>query len=60
MLGIGMAILLLPGTIIAMMVGYNVHNFETWIVAVANFVFYFGMVYLISAGHERWKANRHG
>ena len=38
----GVAILLTPGIVVGMIVGDNVHDFNPWVVALANFAVYFG------------------
>jgi hypothetical protein len=58
-LGEVIMILLLPGMFAAVMVSGNIHIASTWIVALGNFVFYFGVVYLILANREKRKAKLH-
>lgn len=48
-----MAILLLPGFILAFVASGNIHAFNQWVVPVVNFAFYIGIVYLGSAV-RRW------
>lgn len=38
----GAALLLVPGFIVGMIVANNIHDFSPWVVALANFGFYFG------------------
>lgn len=44
-----MAILLLPGFILAFVASGNIHAFNQWVVPVGNFAFYIRIVYLGSA-----------
>ena len=54
--GIGAAVVLLfPGFMLGMVIGGNVHDFSTWAVALGNFLFYFGLVYL---GCGIWERHR--
>lgn len=39
-------VLLFPGFVIAIITSGNVHAFRTWVVALGNFAFYFGVVCL--------------
>jgi hypothetical protein len=48
------AILLFPGAVLAIVTSGNVHNFHTWVVALGNFAFYFGIVYLVWEIWERY------
>ncbi len=48
-------VLLLPGMFTGVMVSGNIHVANTWIVAVGNFIFYFGVVYLVLASREKRK-----
>jgi len=57
-LGEAVTILLLPGMFAAVMVSGNIHIASTWIVALGNFVFYFGVVYLVLVNREKRKAKR--
>jgi hypothetical protein len=41
------AILLFPGAVLGIATSGNVHDFRTWAVALGNFVFYFGLAYLV-------------
>jgi len=50
----GAAVLLSPGAVLAIIASGNVHDFHTWIVVLGNFVFYFGIVYLVWEIWERW------
>ncbi len=58
-LGEVIMILLLPGMFAGVMVSGNIHVASTWIVALGNFIFYFGVVYLILTVREKRKAARH-
>ena len=49
-------ILLLPGMVIGVMVSGNIHVTDTWVVALGNFVFYFGVAYFILRGIAKRKA----
>jgi len=48
-------ILLLPGMFAGVMVSGNIHVANNWIVALGNFIFYFGVVYLVLANREKLK-----
>jgi len=54
-LGEIITILLLPGMFAGVMISGNIHVANTWIVAVGNFIFYFGVVYLVLASREKRK-----
>jgi hypothetical protein len=43
------AILLLPGAVVAIIVSGNVHVFSTWALSLGNGLFYFGISYLLFA-----------
>jgi len=58
-LGEVIMILLLPGMFAGVMVSGNIHVANTWIVSLGNFVFYFGVVYLILAVRENRRARHH-
>jgi hypothetical protein len=47
------SILLFPGAVLGIITSGNVHDFRTWVVALGNFVFYFGIAYLIWGIWER-------
>jgi hypothetical protein len=47
------AILLFPGAV-AIITSGNVHDFRAWVVALGNFAFYFGVVYLVWEICERY------
>src|SRR5215469_4289048 len=49
-------VLLLPGMFAGVMISGNIHVANTWIVAAGNFIFYFGVVYLVLACRERRRA----
>ncbi len=55
-LGEVIMILLLPGMFAGVMVSGNIHVANTWVVALGNFIFYFGVVYLVLANREKRKA----
>jgi len=55
-LGEVIMILLLPGMVTGVLVSGNIHVTNTWIVALGNFVFYFGVTYLILTRIENRKA----
>jgi hypothetical protein len=55
-LGEVIMILLLPGMFAGVMVSGNIHVASTWVVALGNFLFYFGVVYLVLANREKRKA----
>jgi len=57
-LGEVIMILLLPGMFAAVMVSGNIHLGSTWIVVLGNFVFYFGLVYVVLAMRAKRKGNR--
>ena len=46
---------LLPGCIVAIIFSGNVHAFSTRAVAVGNFLFYFGLVYLLIILCEKYR-----
>ena len=46
-------ILLLPGIFTSVMLSGNIHVFSTWIAVLANFVFYFGVVYVTLGRRKR-------
>lgn len=52
-------ILLLPGMFAGVMISGNIHVANTWIVAVGNFIFYFGAVYFVLANRDKRRAKRH-
>ena|ERR1700679_2232159 len=54
-LGEAIMILLLPGFAAGFALSNNIHIADTWIVASANFLFYFGLVYL---GATLWQKRR--
>lgn len=41
------SILLFPGAVLGIVTSGNVHDFRTWVVALGNFAFYFGIAYLV-------------
>ena len=47
------AIFLMPGFVLAIVTGKNVHDLPTWPVVVGNFLFYFGVTYIASAVWEK-------
>jgi len=51
-------VLLLPGMFTGVMVSGNIHVANTWIVALGNFVFYFGLAYLAGTYCERRRAKK--
>jgi predicted tellurium resistance membrane protein TerC len=51
------AIFLFPGAVLAMVTSGNVHNFNLWVIALGNFVFYFGTAYLLWGIWERHARN---
>ncbi len=53
-------ILLLPGMVTGVMVSGNIHVTSVWVAALGNFVFYFGVVYLVLVSWEKRKAKHHG
>jgi hypothetical protein len=57
---IGAAVVLLfPGFVLSIITSGNVHDFDTWIVVLGNFVFYFGIVYLLCEFRERYARRAH-
>ncbi len=52
--------LLLPGFIAGFAVSNNIHNADTWIVALGNFLFYFGLMYFVGRLRERRRAKAQG
>ena len=57
-LGYPVMILLFPGFIIGFVASNNVHIASTWVVASGNFLFYFGLTYVIRTLRERRRASR--
>jgi hypothetical protein len=55
-LGYPVMILLFPGFIAGFAVSNNIHIADTWVVASGNFLFYFGLTYLVGRFRERRKA----
>jgi hypothetical protein len=51
-------IFITPGLLVAIMFSGNVHSFETWAAALANFVFYFALVYGVLTIRQRWRGGR--
>ena len=49
---------LIPGMILGIAVSGNVHAFSTWASALGNFLFYFGVVYLVNAIRQRFSSRR--
>jgi hypothetical protein len=47
------AIFLFPGAVLGIIASGNVHDFRPWVVALGNFTFYFGVVYVIWGVWER-------
>ena len=58
-LGEVIMILLLPGLFAAVMASGNIHIGSTWIVVLGNFVFYFGVAYLVLANREKRRTKHH-
>jgi len=54
-LGEAIMVMLLPGMFAGVMASGNIHTANPWIVALGNFIFYFGVVYLVLAYRERRK-----
>jgi hypothetical protein len=52
----GTFILVLPGLFAGFIVGGNVHVTLTWVVALANFLFYFGLVCVVGRYREKRRA----
>ena len=57
--GEAIMIVLLPGIFAGAMVSGNIHLFDVWVVAIANTVFYFGVVYLALTRLAKRRAKRH-
>jgi hypothetical protein len=55
-LGYPVMILLFPGFIAAFAVSNSIHIADTWVVASGNFVFYFGLTYLVGGFRAKRKA----
>jgi hypothetical protein len=55
-LGEVIMIVLFPGTLAAIGASGNIHIVNTWMAMAGNFVFYFGVVYLVLANREKRKA----
>jgi hypothetical protein len=53
------AVLLFPGAILAMITSGNVHDFNAWVVALGNLIFYFALVCLIQALRRRFAPSPH-
>jgi uncharacterized membrane protein len=51
-------IFITPGSLVAIMFSGNVHSFETWAAALANFVLYFALVFGVLTIRQRWRASR--
>jgi hypothetical protein len=47
------AVFLLPGFVLGIVTSGNVHAFSSWVAALGNFVFYFGVTYLASVLWEK-------
>ena len=52
----GVIYFLFPGAIIGMASAGNIHAFSTGVVALGNFAFYFGLMYLLTAIWEKYRA----
>jgi uncharacterized membrane protein len=50
------SILLMPGFLVGFTVSGNIHVASPWVVTSANFVLYFGLVYLLLMVREKLKA----
>lgn len=53
-------VLLSPGLFMGILLGSNIHTFSIWVVAVGNFVFYFGAAYFMLPIWRKHKAKRRG
>jgi uncharacterized membrane protein len=51
-------IFIAPGLLVAIMLSGNVHIFEMWTAALANFVFYFALVYGVLTIRQRARMGR--
>ena len=49
---------LIPGFVLAIIVGGNVHAFPTWPIFLGNFVFYFAAIYVVWTIWERHTAKQ--
>jgi hypothetical protein len=58
-LGEAIMISLLPGLFARIAVSSNIHNFNVWVVATGNFIFYVGATYFILANLEKRKEKSH-
>jgi hypothetical protein len=56
--GQAIIVLLLPGFFAGFVASGNIHVANTWVVALGNFAFYFGLAYLVGTSWEKRKARR--
>ena len=47
------SILLIPGMFLGLLLSQNVHLVNVWLMAVGNFIIYFGVAYLLLAKREK-------
>jgi drug/metabolite transporter (DMT)-like permease len=55
-----LSILLMPGFFVGFTVSGNIHVTSPWVVISANFVFYFGLAYLLLMVSDKLKAKSQG